>query len=96
MNLEYRTETEDDIADLAGCVLRARDITTMAERNAQDPDSYFEVMAAFELIRVLLEPVGRFLCNEAVGLVKAAEHKKARKGKRTAKFLLEAKEAPMK
>jgi hypothetical protein len=56
----------------------------MAERNAQDPDSYFEVMSAFELIRVLLEPAIEFLCHEAQEHLKAseaAESRKKRKGK---------------
>jgi hypothetical protein len=57
-------------------------VSKMAEITAEDPnaDNYYEILNAFRLIRVLLEPVSRFLCYEAVDLVQA----KAHKGKKTA------------
>jgi hypothetical protein len=69
MKLEYKAETEDDIADLCGCGQRAKEISKMAEHRIQAPDAYYELKGAFELIRTLLEPVEQFLCYEAVGLI---------------------------
>ena len=71
--IEYKAETEDDIALLCDHVQKAMSVSKAAEKLVSvNEEYYYELNNAFELIRALLKPVETFLCYDAIDHIKAA------------------------
>lgn len=83
LEIVYRAETEDDINELCGALLKVEDITRMAEAVIQMhvPDDYYLFKNTFELIRLLIKPATTFLNTDALDLVKAYNKKPHPRGK---------------
>jgi hypothetical protein len=60
--IEYRAETEDDMNDLAGSLLKAQSISLMGEflLNKHVAEEFYELQDAFQTIRLLIEPAMTF------------------------------------
>ena len=67
IKIEYRAETEDDIATLCDCVQKAMSVSKAAEALIDvNAEYYYQLENALELIRDLLKPVETFLCYDAI------------------------------
>jgi hypothetical protein len=68
MKLEYKAETEDDIADLADCALSIRALASqgkIAQKADIGDEFYHNKIRTFTLIETFLEPILTFLTDEA-------------------------------
>ena len=71
LEIEYRAETEDDIADLAEALLKVRAISHMGEHflNKHITEEFYELSEAFKTIRLLIEPALTFFTDDGVWLI---------------------------
>jgi hypothetical protein len=81
MEMVYRAETEEDIADLADCALSIRALASQGKKIQRadiEDEFYYDKIQTFTLIETLLEPILTFLCDDAADLIFSS--KKAKKG----------------
>jgi hypothetical protein len=74
MKLEYKAETEDDIADLAECALSIRALASqgkIAQKADTGDEFYHDKIQTFTLIETFLEPILTFLTDDAPDIYKA-------------------------
>jgi hypothetical protein len=74
MKLEYKAETEDDIADLADCALSIRALASqgkLVQRADIKDEFYYDKIHTFTLIETLLEPILTFLTDDAPDIYRA-------------------------
>lgn len=64
IHIGYQADTEDGIADIADCLLKARTVCHMGEflLNKHFTEEFYELSEAFQIIRLLIEPAISF-CN---------------------------------
>ena len=80
LQILYKAETENDIADLCGALLYVRDISDMAKATMLQPGShYYTLKGAFDLIQILIEPVMSFLIDGDAEAYRKAYYNKKRK-----------------
>jgi len=67
LNIELKTETQDDMADLLGGLLMVRSISVLAKKfveHTEMSEGYFELQEAFDNILMLIEPAMTYITNE--------------------------------
>ena len=68
LNIEYKAETEEDMADLMQSMLMVRSIAFMAKKFVETrnelPEGYYELQEAFDAILMLIEPAMTHFNNE--------------------------------
>jgi hypothetical protein len=70
VNIEYRAETAEDITGLANCLLKARAVSHMGEYllGKHITDEFYELVEAFRIIQMFIEPALTFLSDESLRL----------------------------
>jgi hypothetical protein len=78
LEIEYRAETEDDMNDLAGSLLKAQSISHMGEclLNKHGTAEFYELQDAFQTIRLLIEPAITFFNYDGVRRIQERGRKK--------------------
>jgi hypothetical protein len=84
LNIEYKTETEEDMADLLNSLLMVRSTAFMLKKFlqfAEIKEGYNDLQIAFETIAMCLEPALTHITNEMMSFPKTKRPgKKPRKG----------------
>jgi len=85
LKIEYKAETETDMADLLQSLLMVRSIAFMAKKFTlalnEMAEGYYEIQEAFDNIFMLLEPAITHITNEMMGFPRTERPgKKPRKG----------------
>ena len=68
LSIEYKAETENDMADLAQSLLMVRSISAMGKKYVEErlelAEGYYELQTAFETISMLIEPALTYFCYD--------------------------------
>jgi hypothetical protein len=68
LNIEYKAETEDNMADLLQSLLMVRSIAFLSKKflklQSDLPEGYYEMQEAMDNIQMLIEPAITHISNE--------------------------------
>jgi hypothetical protein len=81
LNIEYKTDTQDDMADLLQSLLMVRSISFMAKKfvmiRNELSEGYYELQEAMDAILTLIEPAMTHITNEMMSKPKKPPIKKS-------------------
>ena len=83
LNIEYKAETEKDMADLLHSLLMVRSIAFLSKKflELQNdlPEGYYEMLEAMDNIQMLIEPAMTHITNEMMTVANPRPGNKPRK-----------------
>jgi hypothetical protein len=80
LKIEYKAETEDDMADMLQSLLMVRSTAFMAQKFVKTlkmPEGYYVLQEAFDAILMFIEPAMTHISNEMMSKQKKPRVKKS-------------------
>ena len=77
LKIEYKAETEDDLADLLQSLLMVRSTAFLASKFVEHlklPEGYHNLLTAFDTILMLIEPAMTYITNEMMRKLPKKQH----------------------